>query len=187
MPRLNGLRGRAFPQARRLGRKGRCAKADLKAASGRCEPVKSRQHKVVQHRLESNRRIFCQRIPQRQRAMRCQLGDQPIRQSFRPVLIVFFRISSAAGHRDDRALDGSISRIRVGRLRVAALPDIRIVCRHVVLRPDVTPIHREAAFGIDADEDAGADYLGRIVNHRPVFERDQCRLDFAEALIDLIG
>lgn len=41
--------------------------------------------------------------------------------------------------------------------------------------------------GIDTDEDASPGDLSRIVNHRPVFERDQCRLDFAETLIDLIG
>ena len=119
--------------------------------------------------------------------MRCQLSDQPIRQRFCRVLIIFFGIRSAASHRDDRALDGRTSRLPLDRLCIGALPDIRIGCRHVVLRPDVTPIRREAAFGIDADEDASADDLGRIVNHRPVFERDQCRLDFAETLIDLSG
>ena len=70
---------------------------------------------------------------------------------------------------------------------IGVLSDVRICCRHVVLRPDVTPIHRETSFGIDAHEDASADDLGRIVNHRPEFERGQCRLDFAETLIDLIG
>lgn len=122
MPRLNGLRGRALPQARRLSRKGRRAQANLKAASGRCEPVKGRQHEIVQHRLERNRGIFCQRIPQCQRAMRRQLGDQPIRQGFRRVLIIFFRISSAARRRDDRALDGRTARLPLDRLCIDACP-----------------------------------------------------------------
>lgn len=121
----------------RLSREDRRAKSDLKAASGRCEPVKGHQHEVVQHRLERNRRIFCQRIPQCQRAMCCQFGDEPIRQRFRRVLIIFFGISSAAGH-DDRALDGSTTRLPLDRLCIAVLPDVRISCRQVVLRPDIT-------------------------------------------------
>lgn len=104
--------------------------------------------------------------------MRCQLRDQAIRQRFGRVLVIVFSISSAASKRDDRALDGATCLLRLDPLCIGALTDIRIDRGHLVLRPDVTPIHREAPFEIDADEDAGAGDLGRIVNHRPVFERE---------------
>ncbi len=60
-------------------------------------------------------------------------------------------------------------------------------CGRLVLRPDIAAVDREPSFGIDADEDAGAGDLGRIVDHGPVFERHQCRFDLAETLIDLVG
>ena len=57
----------------------------------------------------------------------------------------------------------------------------------LVLRSNITPIDREPALEIDADEDAGADDVGGIVNHRSVFEGQQRRLDLAETLVDRVG
>ncbi|PSO25357.1 hypothetical protein C7G43_16570 [Bradyrhizobium sp. MOS004] len=119
--------------------------------------------------------------------MRRQLDDETIRQRFGRVLIILLGISSAACDRDDRALDGRAHFKTFGRRRIGALPDIRISCRHLVLRPDVTPVHGEASFGVDADEDTSSGDLRRFVKHRPVFECSQGRLDFAETLIDLVG
>ena len=59
--------------------------------------------------------------------------------------------------------------------------------RRFILRSDIAPVHREPSFGIDADEDAGTDDVGRLKDHRSVFERHQCRFDLAEALIDVVG
>ncbi|MBW5440535.1 hypothetical protein FXB41_38950 [Bradyrhizobium canariense] len=86
-----------------------------------------------------------------------------------------------------RALGGRALFLTSGRRRIGAVPAVRISRRHLVLWPDVTPVHGEASFGIDADEDTSSDDLHRFVKHRPVFERRQRRLDFAETLIDLVG
>ena len=104
MPRVDGFRRRALLQPGSLSGKRRCTKPDLQTASRRSEPVKRRQHEVVQHRLERDRRIVCQRIAQRQRAMCRQLGDEPIRQRLCRVLIILFGLSRATRDRDDRAL-----------------------------------------------------------------------------------
>ncbi len=119
--------------------------------------------------------------------MRRQLGDQPIRQRPGRILIIFFSIGSTTRDRDHRALDGSALFLTFGRQRTGVLPDVAISCRHLVLWPDVTPVHGEAPLGIDADEDTSSGDLGRIVVHRPVFECRQCRLDFAETLVDFVG
>ena len=187
MSRLDGLCRHAFPQARGLGWKGRRAKPDLETASRRCEPVKGRQHEVVQHRLERDRWICRQRITQRQRPVCRQFGDEPVRQRLCRVLIILFGFSRVTGDRDRRALHGSTGLLTLGGRRVDALSDFRIRCGSLVLRPDITPVRREPSFGIDADEDAGTDDVGRIIDHGPFLERHQCRFDLAEALIDLIG
>ena len=109
MPRVDGFRRRALLQAGRLSGKRRRANRDLKAAARRCEAVEGRQHKVVQHRLEGDGRIVCQRIAQRQRAMCRQLGDEPVRQRLdRVVIILLDGFSRRTADRDDRALDRSI-------------------------------------------------------------------------------
>ena len=126
MPRLDSLSRDTFPQPGSLSGKIRRAKADLKTASGRGEPVKGRQHEVMQHRLERDRRIFCQCIPQCQRTMRRQLGDQPIRQRPGRILIIFFSIGSTTRDRDHRALDGSALFLTFGRQRTGVLPDFFI-------------------------------------------------------------
>ncbi|RZN23185.1 hypothetical protein CWO90_31355 [Bradyrhizobium sp. Leo121] len=116
-----------------------------------------------------------------------QLGDQPIRQRLGRIFIIILGIGSTTCDRDHRALDGSALFLTFDRRRIGGARDIRIGCRHLVLRPDVTPVHGEAPLRVNADEDACSGDLGRIVQHRPVFERRQRRLDFAEALIDLVG
>ena len=79
MSRLDGLCRHAFPQSQGLGWKGRRAKPDLETVSRRCEPVKGRQHEVVQHRLERDRRIVGKRITERERPMRGQFDDEAVR------------------------------------------------------------------------------------------------------------
>ncbi|MEY9393601.1 hypothetical protein AB7M74_002239 [Bradyrhizobium japonicum] len=118
--------------------------------------------------------------------MRRQLGNQPIRQRFGRILVLLFGVSSVTCDRDDCPLNGATCLLPLDRLRIGALPDFSIDRGDLVLRSDITPVHRQTPFGIDADEDAGADDLGRIVDHRPFFERDQCRLDLTETLVDLV-
>src|SRR5690606_1524143 len=59
--------------------------------------------------------------------------------------------------------------------------------RGFVLGAVVTPIDDQIAVPIDADKDAGAGNLGRLIDSRPVLELFERLLDLAEALVDLIG
>ena len=59
--------------------------------------------------------------------------------------------------------------------------------RRLVFGPDIAAIDGQVAVRVDADEDAGAGDLGRIVGDRPIFEGGQRRLDFAETLVHLFG
>ncbi len=187
IPRLNGLRRLAFPQPRGLNGKRWCTKPDLKTAPGRSEPVIGRENEVVQHRLEGYRRIFRQRIPQRQCAMCRQLDEESIRQRFCNVLVVLFSLSRATRDRNDRAGHRGRNLLASRRRRIGALADFWIAHRCLVLRSDITPIYREPALGIDADEDPGANDVGGIVDHGSVFESQQRRFDLAETLVDRVG
>lgn len=69
VPRVDSFGGYAFLQTGSLGGKGQCEKSDLRATPRGSEPVKGRQHEVVQHCLECDGGVFRQRIPQSQRAM----------------------------------------------------------------------------------------------------------------------
>jgi hypothetical protein len=60
------------------------------------------------------------------------------------------------------------------------------VQRRLFLRPDIAAVDRQRAFGIDADEDAGAGDVGGIIADGPMVEGGE-RLDFAEPFVHLIG
>ena len=66
-------------------------------------------------------------------------------------------------------------------LRPRARPTGRLI-----LRPHVATVDRQQTLGIDADENAGAGDLSRIIDQRPSFEDGPRRLDLSEALIDLV-
>ncbi len=60
--------------------------------------------------------------------------------------------------------------------------------RQLVLRPDITRVRsRRLARAVDADEGAGAADVFGIEHDRTIVEGGERRLDFAEALIDLLG
>ena len=107
MLRVDRPGGNAFLQTWSLGGKGRRVKSDLQAGPCGCKAVKCLQHEVVQHRLERDRGMFRQRIPQRQRAMCRQFGDEPVRQRVCRVLVVLFALSQLTGNRDNRTVRGS--------------------------------------------------------------------------------
>lgn len=151
------------------------------------KPVKGRQHEVVQHRLERDRRIFGQRIPQCQRTVRRQFNDEPIWQRPCRVFIILLGFGRYACDRDRCARCGTASLLPFSRRRIGARLDIETGRRRLILRPNIAPIDGKPSFGIEADEDAGPGNLGRIVSFRPVFERQQRRLDVAETLVHLFG
>ena len=65
-------------------------------------------------------------------------------------------------------------------------PDGRIFPWCFILGADITAVHGEPPFGINADEDTGSRDVDGIKDDRPLFERHQGRFDFAEPLIDFI-
>ena len=141
----------------------------------------------MQHGLEGDGRVVCQRIAQRQRAMCGQLGDEPIRQRLDGIVVLILDGFGRPADRDDRALNHTIGSWPVVGLSVAlcfALGLDHHGC--LILRPHVATGDRQQTFGIDADEDASASDLGRIVDERSSFQDGACRLDFPEPLIDLV-
>ena len=76
---------------------------------------------------------------------------------------------------------------RSGVARLGSLAVLLGICdRRLVLGPDIAAIDAKRAVGVDADEDAGAGDLGRIVDDRPIVEGGERRLDLAEPLVDLV-
>ena len=67
--------------------------------------------------------------------------------------------------------------------------DIRLFAGRLdlILWTDEATGDTEAALGVDADERAGPRHLGGIVDHRPIVERLQRRLDLTETPIDALG
>ena len=188
MPRLDGFRRRAFPEPRSLSGKRRCTKPDLKKAPGGSEPEKGSQHEVVQHGLEGDGGVFCQRVAQCQRAMCRQFDNEAFRQRTCRVLVIILAISGVACNRDGRPLHArTIRLLTFARRDIDALPGLRIFARRLIFRPDISAVDGEPPLGIDANKNAGSGDVSRFKDDRPFFERHQGRFDFAEALIDLVG
>ena len=76
---------------------------------------------------------------------------------------------------------------RGGGLRRIAIAALDRLDRRFVLGADEAAFDVQRPLAVDADEDAGAGDLGRIVADGPVLERRDGGLDLAEALIDLVG
>jgi hypothetical protein len=117
-----------------------------------------------------------------------QLDDEPIRQRLdRVVVVLLDGFGWRAADRDDCAVDHTIGSWPVVGLSVAlcfapGLDDHGCL----ILRPHVATGDRQQTLSIDADEDAGAGDLGRIVDKRSRFQDGPRRLDFSEALINLV-
>ena len=77
MPHIDRLGRGSFRQARRLRREAGILRCYFQACAGSVS-IKGAEAEGVQHCLERHLRIVCDAIPQRQRAVRRQLGDQPI-------------------------------------------------------------------------------------------------------------
>jgi len=92
----------------------------FQAAARRGEAVEGCQYKIVQHRLEGDSRLVCQRVAQCQCAMCGQLGDQPIRQRLdRVVVLLLDGFGWRAANGDNRTFDSGIGFWSVVGLSVA--------------------------------------------------------------------
>ena len=126
----------------------------------------------MQHGLEGNSRFVCQRVAQCQCAMCGQLCDEPIRQRLDcAVVLLLDGFGWRAADRDDRALDYTIGGwpVIVGLSLYLAFGIDDAGC--LIFRPHVATGDRQQTLGIDADEDAGAGDLGRIVDKRSRFQK----------------
>jgi hypothetical protein len=116
-----------------------------------------------------------------------QLSHQPIRKRADGlVLLRRVRLGTCrrAADGDDGPLDGAAGAGGgLGRIASAALnrPD-----RRFVLGADEAAFDVQRPLAVDADEDASAGDLCRIVADGPVLERRDVGLDLAETLIDLV-
>ena len=120
VPGVDGFRRCALLQAGRRSGKRRCPDRYFQTTARRGEAIECRQHKIVQHGLEGDGRVVCQRIAQRQRAMCGQLGDQPIRQRLdRVVVLLLDGFGWRAANGDNRTFDSGIGIWSVVGLSVA--------------------------------------------------------------------
>ena len=125
-------------------------------------------------------------IAQRDRAMRGQLGHEPV--GDRAETLVFLR--RRVGAIDDDlattvvlanggdAVNGAAIAVYRSRLRLD---------RQLILSPNIAALDAQAAIGRDADERAGARQLVGIVSQRPPVECLDGGLKLAQALVDLVG
>ena len=182
------LGGSAVGKTRRLRAEARALRRNLQAGV-ECEPVERAEAQRVQHRRKRRAGIVRERIAQRQRAVRRQFDDQPLRQRLDAIVVlrIALRLGGCvtADDTDDDpwaalrldsvrsiAGDGSGSRFRaaIGRRD-----------RRFVLAPDIAALDPQSAVGVDADEHASAGDLGGVISDRPVIERRQRRLRFRQA------
>ena len=107
--------------------------------SARRRVLEGVEAELVQQRRHRDMRVVRHRVPQRERAIRRQLADEPIGQRLDDVVLVLLRLGLAAD-RDDGALDR-------GRGRFAAVVLIAIGLRfavavhgsrRLVLGPDIS-------------------------------------------------
>ena len=143
----------------------------------------------MQDRLEGGMRIVRHGVSQREGPMGGQLGHQTIRKRT-DRLVLFGRFRVGAGRRtadgDDGPLHGAL---RASDRHLAAAFGLATrdrFNRRLVLEPDEAALDAQRALAVDADEDAGAGDLGRIIADGPIFECRHGGLDLAEAPIDLV-
>jgi hypothetical protein len=140
----------------------------------------------VQDGGERRAGIVRQRVPQRERAVCRQLGEQTIRQRPQATFLLFgfgLRLGRGAADRDDGPLDTAVR--PVGGGCIAASPVDRLDWR-LVLGTDVATLNAQVAIGVDADEHAGASDLCRIVGDGPLVEWFQRGLDLSKPPVDLV-
>jgi len=190
MPIHDRLRRRTLLHIRCLHRKLNVANTRFKA-SRRVGLIKSIYTELVQKRSHRDLRMGSNRIAQRQRAVRGQLGDEPVGQQ--PDDIVFFLLGAHLPADGDRSTRGRrwIPVLTIGVRRCCTRLGIGLGDRRdergLVVTADIAARNLQRTLGIDADEGAGVDHLGRLEDIRPVLESFECLLELAEPRIYLVG
>src|SRR5215831_19992551 len=139
----------------------------------------------MQNSCEGYARIVCQRIPQRQRPMGRELGDEPFRQWLEAVVLFNFglRLRSTASAEADSAWVHTARLARGCRIAIGAGNRLD---RWLVFRTDIAALDAEFAVALDADERTSACDIRGIVCDGPFFECRECGLDFAEPAVYLV-
>ncbi len=144
---------------------------------------------LVQHGLERDGGRVRQLVAQRQRPLRGQLGHEAVRERLQVLVVLVLRPGDLPADGDDGALNHGrvgIGAVRSSRRGIGLAVLLRLADGRLVLRPDVAAVDRQRAFGVDADEDAGAGDVGRIIGDGPIVEGGERRLDLAEAFVHLV-
>lgn len=166
-------------EARRLSVEGGALDLEFQAGVA-AKAIEELQRERVQRRRERHMRIGAKSVAQRERAVRGQLGHQPIGdrpQTFVGVRRFGDRIGACRGVRIALVTCGG--RVRIGFRRGGK--------RSLVLGTDEAALDVQFAGAIDRDEGAGAgDILGRI-SDRAVLEGLQGRFDLAQPRVHRLG
>jgi hypothetical protein len=144
-------------------------------AARRRDVLEGIANELVQERGHRDMRVARQRVPQRQRPMRRQLGHQTLGQRLDHILVIVLPRLYAAG--DDGALHGA-GRI-TGTIFTASGTPFGIVVCDVILGSDIAAIDRKLAIVADADEGASTRDFGRVVVDGTAFEGFESILDIA--------
>ena len=181
MPLLERAGERGVVQPRRLASELDALQLELQAGV-RAVGVEHAQDQGVQRGQEGDIRPFAERMAQRQRAVRGQLGQQPI--GDRPQTFVFLRLDGGRWVGRSVAAGFSDSRRRV-------LPGLdhhlRLLDRQFVLWPNITALDPQRPVRRDADEGAGAGDPVGVERDRMTGKRLDRGLEFAHAAVLLFG
>src|SRR5690606_5715451 len=110
---------------------------------------------------EGGRRVARKLVPERQRALGGQLHHETVRQGLDGVFLLVIRLDGLSADANDRPLAGTVPVGIARRLAVTILATIG--GRSLVLGLHIAAVDEQRAVGIDADENAGARDIGRIV------------------------
>ena len=148
----------------------------------------------MQHRRERHAGIVRQRVAQRQRAVRRQFDDQPLRQRLDAIVVLRIALRLGWCVAADDTDDDPWASLRPGCVRSIAGDGIGSrhgtafdrLDRRLVLAPDIAALDAQSAVGVDADEHAGAGDFGGIIGDRPFVECRERGLDLAEPRVHLV-
>lgn len=180
---LDLLRPDRVGKALRLGRD-RMLHRDFQARR-RAEVIEGVQHEQVQHGDEGHHRLIGERIPERKRAGRGQVLDEPFRQ--RPDLaVVLVRLLNTNGLAVDRhttAFRGGL--VAIVTILLDAIAFFRLHDR-LVFRADEAALDSEFAVAGQRDEGAAASDILGIEDKGSLIQRRQLSVEIIEVRFRLL-
>ena len=182
MPRLDGLGRGGIGETGRLGAEHETLGLDVDAAVEGVG-IEELEGERVQRRHEGDVRVAGHGVAQGERAVRGELGHEPIRQ--RADALVLIRLVDAGISSGARVIAGSRRGARLrGAVGLGVATGLLVFRRdrRLVLGPHIAALDPEHAGAVDADEGAGTGDLGGIIEDGPLIEGLQGRLDLAEPL-----